>query len=320
MAVNAKIIRRRVKSVSSTKKITKAMELVAAAKMRKAVKSALASRAYARLAREMMNKLAQMKQISFHPLMKVWPVQKILLILISSNRGLCGGFNANIYRKTLEQIKNLEPLAVQRSFGQKIKPGRSADKIQVEAITIGKKSEKIMRQLGIKIIASFHNLSDTPTIFEAQPIAKIAREEFINKNFQKVAIIYTDYLSAISQRPTIRQVLPISPVDLEKMLRILGGQEKEIVDPEENPIEFFFEPNPKRVLEEILPRLMELQIYQAMLESSASEHSARMMAMRNASNAAEDMIDDLVFTLNQARQANITREIAEISGGVAALE
>lgn len=319
MPVNAKIIRRRVKSVGNTKKITKAMELVAASKMRKATRAALATRSYAVLAREMMNKLSQMKGLKHNPLMKAQKVEKILLVLISSNRGLCGGFNANIYKKTIEQIKNVEKIAIQRSFGERINP-TVGKKINLGAITIGKKGERIMRKLGINVIASFHNFSDTPSLVEAAPIAKIIKEEFIKNNFQKVAVIYTDYVSAITQKPTIRQVLPISPLDLEKMLKALGDRSFENEIAEEKPIEFIFEPNPEFILEQMLPRLIETQIYQALLESSASEHSARMMAMRNASEAAEEMIDDLVFTLNQARQAGITREIAEISGGAAALE
>ena len=319
MPVNAKIIRRRVKSVGNTKKITKAMELVAAAKMRKATRAALSTRSYAILAREMMNKLSQMKGLKHNPLMKAQKVENILLVLISSNRGLCGGFNANIYKKTIEQIKNIEKIAIQRSFGERINP-TTGKKINLGAITIGKKGERIMKKLGVNVIASFHNFSDTPSLLEAAPIAKIIKEEFVKNNFQKVAVIYTDYVSAITQKTTIRQVLPISPLDLEKMLKALGDRslEKEITD--EKPIEFIFEPSPELILEQMLPRLIETQIYQALLESSASEHSARMMAMRNASDAAEEMIDDLVFTLNQARQAGITREIAEISGGAAALE
>jgi len=321
MAVNAKIIRRRVKSVRSTKKITKAMELVAASKMRKAVRAALSTRAYAVLAREMLKKLSLMKKLAVHPLLKARPVKKILLIVLASNRGLCGGFNANVFKKVAEQIKNIEQIAIQRSFGAKILPIHGV-KLEIAAIAVGKKSERVLKKLQIPVIASFNELSDATRIEETRVIAKIAREEFLKGSFEKVAIIYTDYISALAQKPTIRQVLPISSIDLEKMVRDLGNHEisaKEKNEYDAN-VDFLFEPNPELVLEQILPRLTEVQIYQAILESSASEHSSRMMAMRNASEAAEDMIGDLVFTLNQARQANITREIAEISGGVAALE
>lgn len=319
MAVNAKLVRQRIKSIANTKKITKAMELVAASKMRRAVKSALATRSYAVLAREMLAKLSQMRDIARNSLMEVRPVKNILLILVASNRGLCGGFNANLYKKAIEQVKNVEQLALQRSFGKKI-TSPSGVRIKLSAIAIGKKSERILRRLNIEVLASFTSFSDTPTFLEILPVAKIAQEEFIKKQCDKAAIIYTDYISAIAQKPTIRQVLPISPVDLEKMLRALGDHSLEDEKFESPAIDFIFEPNPIVILEEMLPRLTEVQIYQALLESSASEHSARMLAMRSASDAAEEMIDDLVFTLNQARQAGITREIADITGGVAALE
>lgn len=294
------------------------MELVAAAKMRKAVRFALSTRAYAVLAREMLMKLSEMKKLIRHPLMAIRPVKKILLVIVSSNRGLCGGFNSNVFKKAVEQVKNAELIAVQRSFGKKIAPAKEG-KVEVAALTIGKKSEKMALKLGLKVVASFNQLSDTPNLLESRPVVEIIKTEFEKKHFDKVAVIYTDYISAIIQKPTIRQVLPISPVDLEKMLRNLGAQEDKEIEPI-TPTEFIFEPNPEWILEHMLPRLTEVQIYQALLESSASEHSARMMAMRNASDAAEEMIGDLVFTLNQARQAGITREIAEISGGAAALE
>jgi len=320
MAVNAKIVRRRIKSVGNTKKITKAMELVAAAKMRKAVRLALATRSYAMLAREMLLKLSEMKKLTKHPLMAIRPVKKILLVIVSSNRGLCGGFNSNVFKKAVEQVKNAHLIAVQRSFGKKITPAKDTA-VEVVALTVGKKSEKMALKLGLKVIASFNQLSDTPHLLESKPIVEIIKTEFEKKHVDKVAIIYTDYISAISQKPTIRQVLPISPVDLEKMIKSLCEQGKEDeCDFEEKPVEFIFEPNPAWVLEQMLPRLTEVQVFQALLESSASEHSSRMLAMRSASDAAEEMIGDLVFTLNQARQASITREIAEISGGAVALE
>lgn len=318
MAVNAKIIRRRIKSIVGTKKITKAMELVAAAKMRKAVSSTLSTRAYAVLAQEMLSRLSQMQNLQALPFLRVKPVNKILMLVIASNKGLCGGFNANIFKKVMEQARQPEIMAIQRVLGKEMKPPPGT-KIEINSITIGKRAERIMKKLGIEIIAAFSNLSDTPKMMEILPIAKIIEEEFIKEHYEKVVVIYTDYISPVSQKPRIRQLLPVSRLDLEKMLRELPAPQSP--EPAELllPIEFIFEPDPRTVLEIMLPRLLEIQIYQAVLESSASEHSARMMAMRNASDAAEEMIDDLVFTLNQARQAGITTEIADIAGGVAAL-
>lgn len=305
MAVNTKIVKGRIKSIGNTKKITKAMELVAAAKMRKAVKAALATRAYATLAREMLKRLSQMKNLNNLPLMQIRPVKKVLLVVMTSNRGLCGGLNTNVFKKVLEQTRTPVEHAI------------------FEAITVGKTGDKMMRKLGVKIIASFTNLSDTPRWVEATPIAQIVNEEFIKKNYDRVVVIYTDFISTISQKPTIKQLLPISPFDLERMLHEAGkntaeGKPDGGIDIQ--PIDFIFEPNPLEILKFMLPRLMETQVFQALLESSASEQSARMIAMRSASDAASDMIDDLTFALNQARQAGITREIAEIAGGAAALE
>lgn len=319
MSVSAKIIRRRIKSIVSTKKITKAMELVAAAKMRQAVSSALATRSYAVLAQEMLSRLSQMTNLRELPFLTVKPVQKILLLVLASNKGLCGGFNANVFKKVLEQVRQPEIMAVQRVLGKEMKPPAGA-KIEIDAITVGKRAERMMKKLGLKIIAAFSNLSDAPKIMEILPTAKIIEEEFVKGHYEKAVVIYTDYLSPISQKPKIRQLLPISRLDLEKMLQEIVSLDKTAAAEPPTAIEFIFEPDPRAILEVMLPRLLEIQIYQAVLESAASEHSARMLAMRNASDAAEEMIDDLVFTLNQARQAGITREIADIAGGVAALE
>lgn len=281
------------------------MELVAAAKMRKAVKAALSTRAYATLAREMLKRLSQMKNLNSLPLMQIRPVKKVLLVVMTSNRGLCGGLNTNVFKKVLEQVHTPVEHAV------------------FEAVTVGKTGDKMMRKLGIKIIASFTNLSDTPRLTEATPIAQIVNEEFVKKNYDRVMVIYTDFVSTISQKPAIKQLLPVSSFELERMLHEAGKNSpagKIDASTDIQPIDFIFEPNPLEILKFMLPRLMETQVFQALLESSASEQSARMIAMRSASDAASDMIDDLTFALNQARQAGITREIAEIAGGAAALE
>ncbi len=302
MAISTRTIKRRIKSIGNTRKITKAMELVAAAKMRKAVKAALATRPYACLAWEMISLLSEMKDLALHPLLKVKPVKKLLLVVLSSN----------LFKKIAEQIKNPSNLAIQRSFGQKIPPKSEAG-MEIEAVTVGRKSERMMRRLAVKIIAAFSHLSDTPRLPEASPIAQLIQEEYVNGHYEKVVIVYTDFLSAINQKPKLRQLLPLSMVDLEKMLL---GEDLSF----RTNVDFIFEPEPRSVLENMLPRLVEIQIYQALLESSASEHSARMLAMRNATDAANEIIDDLTFTFNQTRQAAITREISEISAGKAALE
>ncbi len=293
MAVNTKAIKRRLKSVGSTKKITKAMELIAAAKMRKAVNAALDTRTYATLAWNLLVNLSKTQKTQI-PLLAVRPVQKILMIIITSNRGLCGSFNSNIIKKTAVQLKT--------------------EKAGVDVIGIGKKGADFAKKMGYNLIAAFTNLTDTPSLDDALPIAKMVIDAYEKKSYDKVIIAYTDFKSAIFQLAKLRQVLPISENDLEKI--VADGEKSD----KTNLNDYVFEPNRLDVLQMILPRLVETQIYQTMLESAASEHSARMLAMRSASDAAEDMIKELNLNFNKARQAGITQEIAEIAGGAAALE
>lgn len=312
MAISPRIIRRRIKSVANTRKITRAMELVAAAKMRRAVAASQRSRAYAALARDMLAHLATVTTPGAHALLAVKPVTRILLVVVTSHRGLCGGFNANMLRRAVVQAKSPARMAVQRVAGSAdVLP--SAD-VHVDVVAVGRKGEDAFRRANVPVVASFRIAGDLPTAAEARPIAQLAMREFTEGSYEKVVVAYTDFVSTLLQVPKFRQLLPVSPVDMEKML---AGAE---ADPMPSTQETLFEPDAARILDQMLPRLVEVLTYQAMLESSASEHSARMLAMRNASDAAEEMIDDLTLTYNGARQAGITREIAEIAAGSAAQE
>lgn len=318
MGVNTKAIKRRIKSVSSTKKITKAMELVAASKMRKAVDTALKTRVYAKLAWDILVDLSK-TQKSEIALLEVRPVKKMLLILVTSNRGLCGSFNANIIKKTAEQMRNPQNLSKQRIDGKDLV---TEGPIEIDVIGLGKKGADFAKKMNYNLIASFSDISDTPSLRDILPVSKMAIDDYFKKTYDKVVVAYTDFKSAIVQIPKIRQVLPISEIDLEKMIMdideaTLHHDGKLSAD---KISDYLFEPNKDTVLEIILPRLVETQILQAVLESAASEHSSRMMAMRNASDAAVEMIDELNLNFNKARQAGITQEIAEIAGGAAALE
>ncbi len=314
MAINTKVIKRRLKSIASTKKITKAMEMIAAAKMRKAVNAALDTRAYATLAWELLVNLSKTQKEQM-PLLATRPVEKILMIIITSNRGLCGSFNANIIKKTALQM--------------------TREKAGVDVIGIGKKGADFAKKMGYNLTAAFTNMTDTPNFDDALPIAKMIIDAYENKSYDKVIVAYTDFKSALVQTAKLRQVLPISETDLEKTLfdteegaekmPTLSQQSRASSISRQSEIgtnlnDYLFEPNKLDVLKIILPRLVETQIYQTMLESSASEHSSRMVAMKNASEAAKDMIHELSLTYNKARQAGITQEIAEIAGGAAALE
>ena len=317
MGVNTKAIKRRIKSVGNTKKITKAMEMVAAAKMRKAVEAALNTRTYAQMAWDLLVHLSKTEKIEL-PLLEVRPVKKLLVILVTSNKGLRGSFNSNIIKKTAAQLQDPKNISRHRVEGKEMAP---EENVEVDVIGVGKKGAQFAKKMGFNLVAAYTDFSDTPKLQDIMPIAKMAIDEYQNKKYDKVVVAYTDYKSTILQVAKLRQVLPISEVDLEKMLAESGQNTTynlQLTTTQELG-EYLFEPSKLEVLKIVLPRLVETQIYQATLESSASEHSARMMAMRNASDAAEDMIKELNLNFNKARQAAITQEIAEIAGGAAAL-
>jgi len=318
MANNTKEIRRRIKSIGNTKKITKAMEMVSAAKMRRAVASVLAIRPYAHSAWSVLTNLARAFESKNKGLLEAREVKSVLIFAITSNKGLCGSFNSQIIKKIRQELKDPSRLKINRVGNKKIESKIASENLQVDFITIGKKSEGIIRGLSKKIIASFPELTYLPSIESVRPVVKIIMEEYLNKNYDKVVVVYTDYISTINQQAKIRQILPISKIDIEKQIAEIDDTAGEY-GLEEPKLEYKVEPGPDEVLDFIFPRLIEMQIYHAILESNASKESARMMAMRNATDAASDMVEDLTLTYNQLRQTKITQEIAEISAGSAAL-
>ncbi|PJA45866.1 ATP synthase F1 subunit gamma [Candidatus Uhrbacteria bacterium CG_4_9_14_3_um_filter_50_9] len=301
MPVQTRVIKRRIKSVKNTRKITKAMELVAASKMRKAVNSVLGTRPYSKLAWNTVLSIGQAVDTSLHPLLKEPDeVKRVLMILITSDRGLAGGYNTNMIRAARQKVKEL------------------GSSVEIETVCIGKRGADAMRRLNLPVIASFTDVTNNTKFEEVLPIGRMVIDEFTKGTYDKVIIAYTDFISAITQKPIILDLLPLGTPEATAEI---GGMEKEAAEKTFTEAkEYTFEPSPRGVLDKILPRLVETMVYQAVLEAAASEHSSRMMAMRSASDAAGDMIDDLTFTFNQARQAGITQEIAEISSGKAALE
>ncbi|EKE16111.1 MAG: hypothetical protein ACD_11C00030G0019 [uncultured bacterium] len=314
-------IKRRIRSINSTRKITKAMEMVSAAKMRRAVSSVLGIRPYARAAWSVLTNLARVFESSEGlGLLDVREVKSVLIIVITSNRGLCGSFNAQVARKIKEEILNPEKLFVNRIGKKKLSAlDGSASGGKIDFLTIGKKGEGMVRKMQKEIIAAFPDSGAFSNISEIKPIFEIVTGEYLAKKYDKVVAIYTDYVSTVVQQTRIRQILPISRIDIEKQIAEMDVLAKEY-GLEEPKVEYKIEPSPKEVLDFIIPRLVEMQIFHAILESNASEQSARMMAMRNATDAATEMSADLTLAYNQVRQAKITQEIAEISAGSAALE
>ena len=288
MAQNKKAIKLRMKSVRNTRKITKAMELVAASKMRRAIAQATKSRAYAEAAEQTIgDALARLPEHITHALLEVRPEAKKMLVLVfSSDRGLAGGLNTNLLKFARESLK---------AFTQDT----------LDIIAVGRKGAEGLQRLGKPVIARFPALSNNPALADLLPIAHMALSGFLAGTYKEVHVIFTDFVSGVSQVPAMQRLLPLS--------------QKRTQDADVKP-EVLFEPSAQQVLDTTLPALAETLLWQMLLESVASEHAARMMAMKNASDAASDMLSSLTFTYNQARQGAITQEIAEISGGKSALE
>lgn len=297
-------IQRRIKSVNNTKKITRAMEMVAATKMRKATEAVLRTRAYADLSWRIALSLAANGKNgeTVHPLLaQREKVKKVALILFSSNRGLCGSYNSAVLNKAEQSI-------------QKHEKQTGAD---IDFFLVGKKGGAVYRYFGHNIAAEFKK-EDTIAGQEASaPIAALAVGGFLNGDYDKILIAYTDYVSALKQVPRVKQILPITLDAPDEYLGFTESFQRGAVLP--STTEFLFEPSPATVLEEMLPRLVAMQIYQAMLEANASEHSARMAAMHQATAAAGDMAAELTQYYNKSRQAAITAEIAEIAAGADAI-
>lgn len=316
---NLKEIRRRIKSINNTGKITRAMEMVSAAKMRKSTENVLKIRTYAYSAWSVLTNLARAFENYEHGLLEIREVKSVLVIIITSNRGLCGSFNAQIIKKIKGEMENPKNLKVNKIGSKRIESGISDKDLKVDFITVGRKGENLVRKLGREIVATFPELTYLPKIENIQPLSKMVIDDYLAKKYDKVVIVYTDYVSTVVQKPKIRQILPVSKIDLEKQITEMDNAVKEY-KLEKPKMEYKVEPNPDEVLTHIFPRLIEMQIYHAILESNASKESARMLAMRNATDAANDMSEGLTLAYNQIRQTKITQEIAEISAGRAALE
>lgn len=314
-----KEIKRRIKSVKNTKKITKAMELVAASKMKRAVSSTLASRLYAEYSWEILTSIAKntekITNVLFSEKEEKDRSGKVLLLLITSNRGLCGAYNAQIIKKAISIIRDLVGVQFKLESGENISQ-------KIDIITIGKKGDVAMRRLEQNIIASFFELPDNISISDINPISKLAIDEYSLGHYDKVLIAYTDFVSALTQKPNVKQVLPISKTELKELIQNLeerpplGGLSSKFP---ESKVDYLFDGNFKALIDSLAEKLTKMQIYQMLLESNASEQSSRMIAMKNASDASGEMIDDLTLIFNKARQSNITREISEISAGMASV-
>lgn len=277
-------LRRRLRSVRNIRQVTKAMQTVAASRMRRAQGSVLASRPYEERLRSVLNDLGPYADPEVHPLLARRPVQRVGFLLVTSDRGLVGAMNTNLLRAAFRAAR-AQP--------------------EVGYIAVGRKGLTAVRRLRLPLIAEFTGLGDRPSSTETNVIARVAQEEYVAGRVDEVHLVFTRFVSTLRQEPTIRRILPLVP-------------EEEDLD-ELPPLEYLFEPDPETVLGAVLPRLIEVSIYQAILDSIASEQSARMVAMRNATDNATDLIEDLTLASNKARQGRITKEMLEIATGAEAM-
>lgn len=284
------VLKQRIKSVKGTRQITKAMQLVSASKMRRAQDYAFKSRAYRDLAYELLARLSAINEVEQQPLFKKRLLKSHLYVVIASNSGLAGAYNANVLKLLAKNIK-----ADQDS------------KVASRVIVIGKKGAQFVRRLqGVELLAVYDDFKDQPTANDVRPILNMLMSEYRDESADEVTLVYTVFKSNILQEAKSLALLPASASDIPEM--------KEGAATISN-----FEPSVETVIEQITLRLIEAQLWQALLESLASEHSMRMLAMKNATDNAKDLIDDYTLELNTARQAAITQELAEITGGAEAL-
>lgn len=283
-------IRRRIRSVKNISQVTRAMEAVAASKMRRAQQQVLATRPYAQKAQEVLSYIARLGsgEGAANPLIAPRAdVKKVGIVLVTADRGLAGGFNSNVLRRNAAFMKE------QRSKGR-----------EVEVIAVGKKGRDWLLRYDPVIRAEFTGMTDSPSTGDIAPISRIIVDDFTSGRFDEVYLIYTDFVNTLIQRPVVQQIMPVVPAEPTVAM----------------PPDYIFEPSAEAVLDQVLAGFTEVQILQGLFESIASEHSARMVAMRNATEAANELVDDLTLTYNKARQEGITMELMDIVGGSVALD
>jgi len=280
-------IRKRIASVKNTQKITNAMKMVAAAKLRRAEEAIKAGRPFADKMRDVLMSLASRTNPGAHPLMEVRPPKKALLILVSADRGLCGAFNSSLMRRSEAFIKEM-----------------SAKNIQVDLVTVGRKGNDYFRRRPVQITQGFSNVMNNITYELAGEIVAVATGKFIEGEYDEAYVLYNSFRSAVTQVQTLKKLLPIS--------------REEEGAPRQG--EYLYEPSEEELLAGILPRYIQVQVFTAMLDSVASEHGARMTAMEAATTNAEEMIYKLTLKANRMRQESITTELMEIVGGAEALK
>ena len=291
-----KDIRGRIGSVRNIAQITRAMEMVAASRMKRAQDAILAARPYAEEMEAALRRVAGAAGLSeeIDPLLARRTPRRVAIIMITTDRGLAGSLNANASRAVLRWV-------AERASA------RNGDRpVEIEAITVGRKGRDAVRRAGVPIAAHFAQLGDRPSFSDITPIARLVTEDFLAEKYDEIDIAYSTFVSTLSQKPAIDTILPVVSPEMGE-------------DQERTNDEYLFEPSPEAVLSRLLPHYVAIGIYRAVLENNASEQSARMIAMRNSTDNANELIDDLTLVYNKTRQATITREMIEIASGAEAL-
>ena len=280
-------LKRRISSIRGTRQITKAMELVSASKLRRAQEYAKRSRDYRDLAYDLLRKLNAMSEVERLPLFRKRTVKNRLYIVITSNTGLAGAYNANVLKLLTQGLQK-----------------DRTDKVKSHVITVGSKAAQLVRRLSdVDLMAVYPPFGDQPTANDVRPVLNTVIEQYTNEKIDEVRVLYTNFKSNLVQEPLDLQLLPAPLIDVDSAALPISN----------------FEPDVETVIQEVTTRLIEAQIWQAILESLASEHAMRMVATKNATDNANDLIDDYTLALNTARQSAITQELAEITGGAEAL-
>jgi len=287
---NTQDIRRRIKSIRNTAQITKAMQMVAASKMRRAQQHALAGRPYAALMNKVLVSLQKRTDSTLHPLLQIRDVKKELVLIISTDKGLAGALNTNLFREAA-----------------------NFDQTKTVFVVTGKKARQFVARTKRELLADFE-LKDSPSFVETKAVSKFCTEKFLNRDVDKVSVLFTHFINTINQRPVMETLLPISSFDLRKSESAEGAAED--VDP---MLGYVFEPSAEVVLDVMLPFYIQHEVFQMILDARASEHSARMVAMKNATDNANQFIKDLTLEYNKMRQAGITTELLEIATAQMAL-
>ena len=295
---STRLIRRRIRSVKNITQLTKAMELVAASRMRRAQQNVLSSRPFSQKVLEIIGDIAALQEDidyrTLSPLLEQREIQNVGMVLVTTDKGLAGSLNTNSIRRAVRFIN-------EETGGKPVK-----------LVTVGRKGRDFMIRVGREIVAEFSDLPAAPSLLDTLPISRVVVDDYINGKLDAVYLLYSNFVNTLTQRPTIVKLLPIEPALVE-------NQDNAARNESGGKIDFIFEPNAATVLRKLLPRYVEVEIYQAILENIASEQSSRMVAMRNASDKGKELVGDLTLSYNKLRQSNITTEILEIASAANAM-